>query len=341
MDITQIINNLISDLTPRQKEVLEGRFGLKTGRKTTLAALGEKYELTRERVRQIEEEAIKSVAKKIKSGPAAEILAVADNELEKIGNARQEDFLVEDLKKSLKDKNLTVWHLRFLFEAAGHPYYRIEDKNFRSFWYKDKTIFKKISNFIDKLAKFLSNKKEDLITHKKFDKLFAEAVKSNGLRDTIALNYISISKKFGTNSYGDFGLSHWEEIVPKTMRAKAYLVLKKYQKPMHFRHITEEINKVKFDKRAALPQTIHNELIKDPQFILVGRGMYGLKEFGLMPGTAKEVIANLLKTKGPLLPSDVIDLTLQQRVLKKGTILLNLSNKKHFKKLPEGKYYLA
>lgn len=341
INLNEIINNLISDLTPRQKEILEGRFGLKTGHKMTLAALGEKYGLTRERVRQIEEEVLKSIAKKIKLGPTAKILTEITNYFKKIGNVRREDFLVEDLRKLLKDKTLTTWQLKFIFEAAGYPNYHIEDKNFYSFWYKDKAIFKKVNDFINKLTKFFSNKKEDLITHKKFDKLFTQIIKPHALQDVIALNYISVSKKFDTNSYGDFGLSHWEEIRPKTMRAKAYLVIRKHQKPMHFKKITESINKANFDKRVALPQTIHNELIKDPRFVLVGRGMYGLKEFGLMPGTAREVIARLLKTKGPLLSSEVINLTLQQRVLKKCTILLNLQNKKHFKRLPDGRYHVA
>lgn len=341
MNFIEIINNLISDLTPRQKEILEERFGLKTGKKMTLAALGKKYGLTRERVRQVEEEALKLISKKVKSGPAAKILTAADNELKKFGNARREDFLIEGLKKALKDKNLTVWQIRFLFEAAGRFHYHASDRDFHSFWCKDKIIFKKINNFINKLAKFFSNKKEDLITHKKFDELFAQAIKPHALRDAIALNYISISKKFNTNSYGDFGLSHWEEIKPITMRAKAYLVIRKSKKPMHFKKITESINKANFDKRVALPQTVHNELIKDPRFILVGRGMYGLKEFGLMPGTTSEVIARLLKTKGPLSSSEVVDLTLQQRVLKKGTVILNLQNKKRFKRLPDGRYHLA
>ncbi|MEE8131588.1 MAG: sigma factor-like helix-turn-helix DNA-binding protein, partial [Candidatus Paceibacterota bacterium] len=144
MNLNEIINNLIDNLTSRQKEILEGRFGLQTGQKMTLAALGEKYGLTRERVRQIEEEALKLIAKKIKSGPTAKILAAAANELKKIGNARREDFLVEDIRKLLKDKDLTAWQIRFLFEAAGHPRYYLEDKNFHSFWYKDKAIFKKV-----------------------------------------------------------------------------------------------------------------------------------------------------------------------------------------------------
>ena len=85
-------------------------------------------------------------------------------------------------------------------------------------------------------------------------------------------------------------------------------------------------------------QTVHNELIKDPRFVLVGRGMYSLKEFGVMPGTAREVMARLLKDNGPLTPDDLMKLVLSERLLKKNTVLINLRNRKHFKRLEDGRY---
>lgn len=340
MNIAQVINDLISDLTPRQKTILEQRFGLKTGKKTTLAAIGEKYGLTRERVRQIEEGGLKSVSEKIKSGSVDKIFAAINDCLAKFGYARREDFLVADLGKSFNDKNFNARQLKFLLKMTNKFNYYFQDSDFHAFWYRDKQTFKKIQDFINKLVKFFSGKKEELLIYKKFDELFTQA-KPRALQDSIALNYLSLSKKFDTNRYGDFGLSQWEEIKPKTMRVKAYLVLKKHRKPMHFKQVAEEINKAEFDKRVALPQTVHNELIRDPRFVLVGRGTYGLKEFGFMPGTAREVIAQLLKTKGPLHPKEVVDLTLQQRMLRENTILLNLQNREYFKRLPDGRYHLA
>ncbi len=341
MNFSKAINNLINDLPSRQREIIKERFGLGISRKITLAAIGEKYGLTRERIRQIEKEALKVIAEKIKFGLIAKILVVVNNQFKKFGNARREDFLVKDFQKILKDKNLTIMQIKFIFKAVGHPFYQLEDKNFYGFWYKDKKMLNKINNFINNLAQFFSNKKEDLIIDKKFNELFVEAIKPHSLQRVIALNYVSVSKKFSVNSYGDFGLSCWEEINPKTMKAKAYLVARKYKKPAHFKQISKEINKVNFDKRIALSQTIHNELIKDKRFVLVGRGMYALKEFGFMPGNTKEIIAQLLKSKGPLSSSEVINLTLKQRVIKKGTVLINLQNKKRFKRLVNGKYHIA
>ena len=93
----------------------------------------------------------------------------------------------------------------------------------------------------------------------------------------------------------------WPEISPKTVRDKIYLVLKKNDEPLHFETIARRINEVKFDDgQKALGPTVHNELIKDDRFVLVGRGMYGLQERGYEPGIAREVIAKVLKEKGPL-----------------------------------------
>ena len=148
----------------------------------------------------------------------------------------------------------------------------------------------------------------------------------------VGLNYLSVSRKFGINPFGDLGLSHWEEITPKTVRGKTYLILKKHGKPLHFKDIAEAINKINAGKRPALPQTVHNELIKDARFVLVGRGIYGLAEHGFKSGVAQEVIYRTLKEKGPLHLKDIIDEVLKQRMLKENTIVLNLQNKKYFKK---------
>ena len=83
---------------------------------------------------------------------------------------------------------------------------------------------------------------------------------------------------------------------------------------------------------------MHNELIKDERFVLVGRGMYGLSEQGYEPGTAREVIAKVLKKQGPLAAADVVTHVNKQRFFKPNTILINLQNKASFERLPDGKY---
>ena len=150
-------------------------------------------------------------------------------------------------------------------------------------------------------------------------------------------SYMSISKSIGQNPYGEYGLVSWSSINPKGVRDKAYVVLAKMGKPLHFSEVANAINKVGWSKKKAHPQTVHNELIKDNRFVLVGRGLYGLTEWGYEPGTVKDVIRTVLAGAGSPLPKEkVIERVLEKRFVKANTIFLNLQDKKHFKKAGEG-----
>jgi hypothetical protein len=148
------------------------------------------------------------------------------------------------------------------------------------------------------------------------------------------VSYLEISKNIQRNSEGLFGLREWPEINPRGVKDKAYLVFKKQNKPLHFTQVASLIGQ-------ALPQTVHNELIKDPRFVLVGRGTYALKEWGYEPGRVREVIFKILsKEKKPLTKKEILAKVLKQRLVKETTVLLNLSNKEYFLKNPQGKYQI-
>ena len=336
-----IIEDLISGLSPRQKDVIESRFGL-NGDELTLAAIGEKYGLTRERVRQIESGSLILIKKKFNNSPANKLLKSAIDYLGKAGGIKKDDEFVGELTAVFKDANLNKKILRFIFEIAGKPNILKNNKNFYDFWYSDASSFKKLSDFIGKAEKFFKLKKGELLSKNvKISDFLSLMEKETGIKKDAILNYIAVSRKFVKNSFGDFGLSAWGEINPRTMRAKAYLVLKKHGDSLHFRDIAQKINEASFDKRKALEATVHNELIKVPRFVLIGRGIYGLSELGHRPGTAKDVIGMVLREKGPLQAEEVINLVKQERFLKDNTILLNLQNRKNFKKLADGRYHLA
>jgi DNA-directed RNA polymerase delta subunit len=85
--------------------------------------------------------------------------------------------------------------------------------------------------------------------------------------------------------------------------------------------------------------TIHNELIKDSRFVLVGRGIYALEEWGYGIGTVKDVILKILKeSKNPLKKQEVLKKVSKQRIVKDNTIFLNLQNQKYFSKDSKGRY---
>ena len=330
-NLNTIIQGSLAEFTPKQRKVLVDRFGLQTGRRATLQSIGDKLGVTRERVRQIEEQALNKL-KPIIQERAKSILELGRTHLAKVGGVRRDDDFVSDFRYFLNDDQLRYFDrkLRFLFVIAGSPFYHREDDDFYSFWYLKEGDKKNLLDLIKKTVRFFESKDKKSILK---DKIYLDQTK-----DTSSLYALSISKRFGVNTFGDFGLSDWPEIKPKNIRDKIYLALHKENQPLHFENIAKCINKHAFDSKQAYPQTVHNELIKDDRFILVGRGIYGLKEYGYEPGTVREVIARLLKEKGPLVSSEVVELVNENRIFKKQTILLNLQNRKHFKRLNNGQY---
>jgi hypothetical protein len=234
-------------------------------------------------------------------------------------------------------KGVGVPQLDFLAEASDSFHTRREDDDFMPLYAASEKDWKSAKSFVDGWVNTLHSRQGHIFSGGYRTEL-ASFVKNKGVANPTAENYLNLSRQIGTNPYGDVGLREWPEINPKTVRDKIYLVLKKKGEPLHFESIAKHINDVGFDGQEALAPTVHNELIKDERFVLVGRGMYGLKEQGYEPGIAREVIAKVLKEKGPLKPEDVVTHVTKQRFFKPNTIVINLQNKNLFERLSDGRY---
>ncbi len=164
---------------------------------------------------------------------------------------------------------------------------------------------------------------------------------ANGLPKRVLLSYLDATKQIGQNGFGQFGLAKWPAINPRGAKDKAYIIFKEQNRPLHFREVTELINQANLGANLAQAQTVHNELIKDNRFILVGRGTYALKEWGYQPGTVKDIIVQTLKDNGSLTKEQILDKVLEARLVKSNTVLINLQNRKYFAREGNGKYSLA
>lgn len=256
---------------------------------------GGKYGITRERVRQIESAAIKSIAQAAqRERVLVDAFEKACAHIEAHGGTRRADVLPRELEAILKDDSVTSEYIELLFAVFKKPSFFAENKELRAVWYLNAEALKRNKEVVKKFAQLLRGKKEELIERGQFHKIFGQATRMHRVKDNVALNYLANAKQFAVNPFGDFGLSVWPEIVPKTIRDKSYLILKKEKTPMHFRTIARAIDKAGFDAKRAHPQTVHNELIKDRRFVLVGRGLYSLREFGIVPGTTREILHHIL-----------------------------------------------
>lgn len=320
-------------LSPKQRRVVAGRFGLKGGAKATLQEIGDELGVTRERVRQIEAQTMKKLAPMVRA-EAQSFVEAAVRHLADVGGVRRDDNFIEDLRatvlKSDRDAKNLAEKVRFVLLAAGEPRYVPATDEMHAYWASSAAAEKKFLDFVKKVTDFFKKAGTKKIIDEKAHLALC--------KDMVTCHYLSIPKHIGTNVFGDMGLREWAEIEPKTVRDKAYLVLKKHKEPLHFEEIAKHIAKYRLAARPAHVQTVHNELIKDPRFVLVGRGIYGLEEHGYERGTVKDVIVRLLKRNGPMEAKRVLALVNEQRFLKQNTVLLALQNRKFFNRLDDGKY---
>jgi hypothetical protein len=328
-----ISNNLIKSLPARVKDVIEQRFGLKNKERKTLEEIGETYGITRERVRQIEEAGFAKLKPKLKE--YQDVFNHFQEELKLSGNLKKEDVLLE-LLGGEKYQNQVF----FLLTLGGNFKKFYQTKDLYSLWTIDDNSVK----FAENSLKFLEKRFAELKKPLTFDDIKKElsSQSERHLTSEASQSFLEISKKIKSGVDGRYGLKDWSEINPRGVKDKAYLIFKQEHRPLHFTDVTKLINNSEFGKtlgEKALIQTVHNELIKDPRFVLVGRGLYALGEWGYKPGQVKDVILDVLKESNkPLTRDQVLDKVLKQRIVKANTVFLNLNNKKFFFKNPEGKY---
>lgn len=267
-----LIDESVSLLDKRSAEIIIGRYGLEDDSEKTLAELGDVYGLTRERVRQIEFNSLKSLRDEIYGKKEADnFLEITHKYLNHVGNLRRSDLLVKDLRILLDvEDSKPMFHrkIHLLADILREPSVSREDDSWHSAWYNKEEINTLARELVSHLLKM---KEHD------FEVFLDVATKKFNLPETLVLNYLSISKNFAVGPYGDLGAKHWIHINPKTVRDKTYLVLKKYKAPLHFKELAKLVNKIEGSKHVH-HQTVHNELIKDPRFVLVNRGTYALKE---------------------------------------------------------------
>ncbi len=324
--------------TKRMRDVVEKRFGLRGGKKKTLEAIGREYKITRERVRQIEADALKHLAKPENYQEIEPTLAALENHFQNWGGVIAEHHFIAMVENSRQ-----VPHLVLLLKIGKAFSELPENNHLHRRWATDKNAALAAEKIVEKAKTHLMECGQPLPRPELQGVVakFATEIFGKELTPNIHEAQLGISRDIRKNPYGEYGLTSWPTINPRGVKDKAYLVLSKTKKPMHFREVADAINHLGWNKRKAHPQTVHNELIKDNRFVLVGRGLYALQEWGYEPGTVREILVSIFKQAGkPLSKDEVIKKVLEKRFVKPPTILLNLQDKSLFKRADD-EYTLA
>lgn len=333
----QVVKKLLGSLPNRAQDVIVGRFGLnQAGDEMTLEAIGQKYGITRERVRQIENYAINHIRKSDAYNKEKPVFEELLSVVAKMGGVISEEDLLDYLGKDESTKK----HLHFLL-VVGDDFNKIkEDSEFKHRWHIDKALSERIEDALRKLYTKLSD--DAIVPESEMISSFLEHLKDvsqDYKQDEIITRWLSLSKNISKNPLGEWGKTKSSNIKTKGVRDYAYLILRRHGSPIHFREVAKLISEV-FKKKAHVATT-HNELIKDPRFVLVGRGLYALKEWGYSTGVVKDVIREIIKKNGPLSKEDILERVLKERYVKPNTVMVNLQNPKYFKKNKQGVYTIV
>jgi len=330
----KVSEELLNKLSSRSRDVIQRRFGLEQSEQETLASIGDDYGVTRERIRQIEENALSDLKSE---GVPQKVLSHFKKEVKKFGELRREDKLLTHLDANYSNE------VHFLLTLGDGFERKKEDQELHTLW----TINKESITIARETVKSVVDHFEQEGEPKKFEDIAKRKneIASQDLEEPALASFIEVAKDIKKGPTGELGLGHWPEIKPRGVRDRAFLVLRNKNEPLHFEDVTSKINqefpKMKNgEKVEALPQTVHNELIKDDRFVLVGRGIYALKDWGYKSGTVKDVIAQTLEEHGALSREEVVNKVLDQRMVKENTVLLNLQNEDSFEKTTDGKYTL-
>ncbi|MFA6024609.1 MAG: sigma factor-like helix-turn-helix DNA-binding protein [Candidatus Gracilibacteria bacterium] len=337
--LRELVRSLLIVLSDKEKYIIKSRFALDTKKKQTLEEIGDHFGVTRERVRQIEKTALRKLERNAQNTNIKILTEFSKALLDKEGGIARDSYFKELLMRILPnvgEQEIQDLHLALNLDSdisfepntlKFHPYWRLST-------FSDEKVRKVTSSAVKTLQKT-----KHVLSIDKLAEKINESLKLNLPENTIA-NILRASKdcKFTENG---IGLFTWRHIHPRTLKDKIFFILHHEKKPLHFEKIAELIQTGKFDSKRVNVQAVHNELIRNDNFILIGRGIYALKDWGYKTGTVADVVSEILLDGVPRSREEITKAVLDQRHVKTITIYLNLKNKNQFSRVGRDKYTLA
>jgi len=330
-NLKDVIEDMFLVLTEKEKDVIIKRFSLNNKPRQTLDKIGKHYSVTRERIRQIENIALNKLRRTVSNTKLRLINRLAKDFIMQDGGVMLETDIISKILQNIStnsqiDGKIIVLSLNCDVELKKSP----RTNTSEPFWAMKDISFGDVHK-ITEAALIVLKKHGDVMTE---DQVISAVqnlslFKNKTISTKLIISCLKTDKR-ARKVEGKWGLMEWRHVNPRSIRDKAEIVLDKAKKPLHFVEIANKISEIGFDKKVVTVQAVHNELIRYPQFVLVGRGLYALAKWGYEPGTVSDVIEKLLKKNGAMTKKQIVDAVLTQRNVKIGTISLNLQKNPHF-----------
>jgi hypothetical protein len=339
INLQSLLDDLFMVLTEKEAMVIRRRFALQGQPKQTLEKIGKHFKVTRERIRQIEGIALSKLRRTVRTTKLNEVNELAKSILRVNGGLMREDDLISQvLKRMPNSTELDGAVLRLSYSIDSEMNSSGHSGTFVPFWRLESLAMEDVSLIVDHIVKILKKRKtcmrkDELISAVQGLNLFKDRIPSKELISSS----LTIDERLREIDDG-WGLTEWRFVRPRSIRDKVEIILRKAGTPLHFMEIANRIREARFDHKNVTVQAVHNELIRYPQFVLVGRGLYALREWGYEPGTVADVIEAILLEKGPLSKKEIIAEVAKQRTVKVGTISLNLQKMPYFVRVGRAVY---
>lgn len=336
--LSDLVQNILIVLNDKERYIIENRFALGIAKKLTLEKIGQRFGVTRERVRQIERTALRKLERNAQNTNLRLVTEFSKALLKKEGGIMPDTAFKSLILKHLPniaEEGLHDLHLALSLDPEISFFSNTLKWN--PFWNTLQFSEKNVEQIGALASKVLSKRKQVI----PLEEMATELSGSLGIRlEPQVLSYVfQVIKDFKLTPQG-IGLYSWRHIHPRTLRDKISFVLSREKRPLHFSKITTLIRESGFDEKRINVQAVHNELIRHEGFILVGRGIYALKEWGYESGTVADLIIKTLSDGVPRTREEITKLILDQRYVKTITIYLNLRNKPDFVRVGRDQYTL-
>ncbi len=332
INFSELMSRLLGLLTEKEQDIIERRFPLGESPRETLDKIGKSYSITRERVRQIEAVAIKKLARISMDPSMRQIHELAYSIILEHGKIISEDVLISQMLQRIENtKALDGNAMKLAMRVSDKLIKQEKNQFFRPFWRTKDLDLSEIRSVSKTIESTLEKKKSPMSIGD-----LSKALPQHS--STMMESVLQIGWGF-MKTEGGWGLKSWRFINPRSIKDKILIALKEVGKPLHFTEIIKHVLQDFDAKKNVTPQAIHNELIRHEEFVLVGRGLYGLRNWGLVSGTVCDVIKTVLQEhKGPMKRQEIIEAVLKKRDIRLGTISLNLQKYPFFKRVGRAVY---
>lgn len=342
IDLQDILQDVFTVLTEKERQIITQRFSLDNKPRRTLEEIGKEFNVTRERIRQIEKIALGKLHRTASNTKLREINALAESFLKQAGGALTEKDLISQILNEIGSEAKVDGYIIRLALQIDNELKRIKHSDTMRDGWRLKNVSMENVNMAINHAISLLKKKKDVLSEARLtnDTLAFFTRKGIQVSPNFVKNCFTLHKDLKKVDNG-WGLMNWRHINPRSIRDKALIILQEEKKPLHFVTLANKIIDAEFNKKIVTVQAVHNELIRYDDFVLVGRGIYALREWGYSDGTVADVIEELLaEAKGPMTKQEIIDGVLSRRKVKLGTISLNLQKNDHFVRVGRAVYQL-